>query len=282
MTRQGVVLASDITSSMSFLYSNFIGRCLLKILVQPFVSKTAGYFLSSKLSTLFISSFIQKNHIDMSEYKEVEYKSFNDFFTREIKDGARRISTKNEDLVSPCDSKLSIYKINRECLLDVKGSLYTMEDILQNKDLAKQYEDGYALVFRLSVDDYHRYMAIDHLEEKAHYKIKGIFHTVNPLASYYYPIYKQNAREVTVYQSDHFGKITYIEVGAMMVGKIKNLPQKELNRGQIKGYFEFGGSTVVVLFQKNSIQIDEDLVKYNEQGYEVKIKMGEVIGKASI
>lgn len=280
ITRDHERLSDDQSSSMRFLYKTVLGRCLLKLLVHPVVSKIAGLFLNTRMSCFLIDSFIRKNHIDMKEYKKDKFSCYNDFFTREIKEECRPIDRENKHLISPSDSKITYYPIDGNECFKIKESMYTVNDLLQDPFLATQYQGGMALVFRLSVDDYHRYCFIDEGEVKSEYTINGRLHTVNPLASYFYKIYKTNTRHVTVMDTTHFDQVVMLEVGAMMVGKIKNLDVKTFNRGQIKGWFEFGGSTVVLLFKKDRVQIDKDIVAYSKQDIEVKIKMGEKIGIA--
>ena len=138
------------------LYTSFYGRVLLKVLTQPGFSKAAGAFLDRRASRFLIRPFIEKNHMDMRPYVKRPYRSFNDFFTREILPTERMIDCDPIHLVSPCDGKISIYPLDETAEFAVKGSVYTLERILKNPSLAKRYEGGYACVFRLCVDDYHR------------------------------------------------------------------------------------------------------------------------------
>ena len=176
------------------LYSTSIGRCALKILVSPFITHLGGFYMSSPLSKTSISSFIKNNSIDMRQYEEKKYKSYNDFFTRRIKEGKRPFDKSDSILMAPADSKLTYYPINEETILEIKDTKYQLKDLLQDQQLANEYDGGVCLVFRLAVDDYHRYSYVDDGQIVGHKKIKGIFHTVNPIANDYYPIYKMNSR----------------------------------------------------------------------------------------
>ena len=220
------------------LYSTSAGRCALKILVSPFVTHLGGLYMSSPFSKTSISSFIKNNDIDMSQYEEKKYKSYNDFFTRRIKDGQRPFDDSKDVLMAPADSKLTYYPINDDTILEIKDTKYQLKDLLQDETLAKEYDGGICLVFRLAVDDYHRYSYVDDGQIVSHKKIKGIFHTVNPIANDYYPIYKMNSREYTVIDSNNFGRMIQMEVGAMMVGKIVNYKHSIATKGEEKGYFE--------------------------------------------
>lgn len=260
------------------IYGNVIGRCILKVLTLPFVTHLGGVYMNSSLSKRKISSFVQKNHIDLSQYEQRNYISYNDFFTRKIKEGQRVIDTNVNHLISPADSKLTYYTIDENTLLTIKDTLYSIEDLLNNKDLAKEYQNGICLVFRLTVDDYHRYCFIDDGVKEKDVYIPGIFHTVNPIANDYYSIYKQNSRSYSLLHTHHFGDVVYMEVGAMMVGKICNHDISTYQRGDEKGYFEFGGSTIVMLFKENQIVVDEDIIHNSLKNYETKVLMGEKIG----
>lgn len=278
--RQGqeVIVDQSQNHLLQILYGHVLGRMVLKVLTLPFITSLGGWYMNSPLSKRSIASFVKKNHIDMSQYEERTYHSYNDFFTRRIKEGKRQIDFDQNHLISPADSKLTYYPITQDTLLHIKNTTYTLSDLLQNEELAKQYQGGTCLIFRLTVDDYHRYCFIDSgTKEKDHY-IPGIFHTVNPIANDYYPIYKQNSRSYSLLHTDHFDDVIYMEVGAMMVGKICNHQIKHFQRGDEKGYFEFGGSTIVVLLKENIVQIDQDIIEHSKNHHETKVLMGEKIG----
>ena len=137
------------------------------------------------------------------------------------------------------------------------------------------------MVFRLTVDDYHHYCYVADGRKSANVTLPGVFHTVNPAANDVYPIYKENAREYTLLKTKQFGTILMMEVGAMMVGKITNLHKNPatVKKGQEKGNFEFGGSTIILLIQPGKVRIAYDLIENTEEGYETIVKMGERIGE---
>ena len=146
--------------------------------------------------------------------------------------------------------------------------------------LASEYDGGVCLVFRLAVDDYHRYSYVDDGQIVGHKKIKGIFHTVNPIANDICPIYKMNSREYCLVKNEKLGTVLMMEVGALMVGKIRNYKKErcQVKRGEEKGRFEFGGSTVVLLLEPDKVLPDSDLIRNTLQGAETIVKMGERIG----
>lgn len=263
------------------LYGTLTGRVLLSILTRPFVSKLSGLFMNSRFSTFLIDSFIKKNKIRMSDYEPCFYSSYNEFFTRKIKAKKRPFSKNPQILISPSDGKAVAYPIQKHSVFRIKQSYYTVESLLKNKLLAQEFADGYCVIVRLTVDDYHRYCYVADGAKGYNIAIPGIFHTVNPVALNYVKVYKENSREYTVLKSKIFGKIVQMEVGAMMVGKICNHQESGMVRkGQEKGYFEFGGSSIVLLLQKEFVNVATDILKNTEAGFETYVKMGEAIADA--
>jgi len=266
---------------LRLMYASVVGRMLLRPLVSPIVSRAAGRFLSGSLSRVLIKPFVRRNNIDLTQFEPVTYGSYNEFFSRKIRSGQRPIDACPDHLISPCDSKLTALKISPESRFSLKHTEYTLASLLRSEALAKKYSGGYALVFRLTVDDYHRYCYIADGEKGENVRIPGILHTVNPVANDHYPIYKENSREYSVLRSDVFGDILMIEVGALLVGKIVNHHERaSVKRGEEKGYFQFGGSTVVLLFEKNAVRIDQDILENSAENIETIVRMGERIGLA--
>ena len=262
------------------LYGTVLGRKFLKILINPTISKLGGAVLSTKLSSLLVKPFIKANNIDMSDYTERAYVSFNDFFTRDLKPGKRFINRDKEVLISPSDGRVSVYEIDDNMTFNIKDSYYTIESLTHSKKAANYYKGGTCVIIRLCVDNYHRYCYIDNGYKTTNKFIEGVLHTVNPVACEYYDIYKENSRECSLLHTENFGKVMQIEVGALMVGKIVNYDQVAcIHRGDEKGKFEFGGSTIVLLFKKDTVDIDDDLIEKTKIGYETAVKMGERIGK---
>ena len=261
---------------LKFLYQTKIGRVLLKTFIaRPWFSKLRGLYQRSVLSKKDILPFIDKYQIDIDkEYAKSHYKNFNDFF---IRNKILDVNYKENDLVSPADSKMQIFDITPDLTIRVKRSLYNVEDLLQDETMAAQYSGGKCIVFRLSVDDYHRYHFVDNGQIIYNKKIKGELHTVRPISEKY-NVFTRNAREVTIINTEHLGQIAYIEVGALLVGKINNHDKVECKKYEEKGYFEFGGSTIILLLNKK-IKFDSDIIEANNLGYEVKVCAGEPIGQ---
>ena len=226
------------------LYNDWGGRLCLKIIIQPFVTRLGGWFLNTRLSARMIPGFVERNHIDLSSCTRQEFASYNDFFTRRLKEGQRPVAADDSVLVSPCDGKVTVSRIGSDSRFYIKDTLYTLERLLKNKKLAKRYLGGYAVILRLTVDDYHHYCYVADGEKSPDVKIPGVFHTVNPAANDVCQIYHENTREYCLLKTEQFGTIAMMEVGAMMVGKITNLKPGacEVKKGEEKGYFEFGAS----------------------------------------
>lgn len=265
------------------IYCHKAGRIFLKPFLLPVFSKAGGKLLDSAVSRIFITPFIRSHSINMREYEQRKYRSYNDFFKRKILPKMRNIETEGNIFISPCDSRLSVYKISNRNIFAVKHTKYTVKSLLRNQKLAELFEGGYIWVFRLSVEDYHRYIYVDNGKVSDHIRIPGIFHTVNPIANDCYPIYKENTREYSLLRSENFGLVLQMEVGALMVGKIENKPgNKKVRRGEEKGNFAFGGSTVILMTQKDKVCPDKDILKYSVRGIETKVKMGESVGRRMV
>ena len=281
-TRTGKIITTNQKQNklLKKMYGSTVGRVFLKTLTAPAVSRIAGAFMDSPPSKLLIKPFIKHSGIDTSQYIMDGFSSYNDFFTRVVKPEKRPVDFTPEHLISPCDSKLTVYKIGKNSIFRIKGSRYRVSDLLQNDFLAKRYCGGYCLIFRLEVDDYHRYCYIDNGIKTDNTFIAGELHTVNPIALARYNIYKRNSREYTVLHTEHFGDVVQVEVGAMMVGRIVNHHGEcAFFRGQEKGKFEFGGSTIVMLFSKDTIVPDRDILVNSSEGIETVVKYGEKIGR---
>lgn len=285
LDRNGYEIKQNETQNktLAFLYQTKLGRIFLAILVKPWVSKFIGLLLDLPVSRCIIMPFIKKSKIDLSEYENQKYSSYNDFFIRKIKDGCRKIDYQPEHLISPCDSKLSVYSISSDARFKIKDTMYSMESLLRSRKLAAHYNEGLMLVFRLTVDNYHRYCYIDSGTKTKNHRIPGVFHTVNPLANDVVPIYKENTREFSVLKSENHGNILMMEVGALLVGKIVNYHESaKVTRGEEKGRFEFGGSTIIICLEKGKIIMDKDILDNSLNGVETAVKMGEKIGESVI
>lgn len=276
----GKILKEKESIMLKLLYNNLIGRLLLKLLTRKWISDLSAKYMSSSLSKKKIKKFIKKNNINMSEYEDNEYSSFNDFFTRKIKRDKRQLSNSKNDFLAPADARLLVYKIDENTSMYIKNSIYTVDELIKDKALATKYKEGYCLIYRLCVDDYHRYSFIDNGEIIENQKINGIFHTVQSISFKKYKVFKENSREYTILETENFGTITQIEVGATLVGKICNHNNsKTFRRGDEKGYFCFGGSTIVLLIEKDKVIIDEDILEKSAQDIETRVLLFDKVGR---
>lgn len=266
--------------SLRFLYGTAVGRLLLKPLASRTVSRLAGAFMSSSLSRPLIGRFVKKNGIRLSDYEDVRYHTFNDCFTRKIKSENRPIPKDGDAFIAPCDALLSVYPIKEDSVFHIKGSDYSVKGLLGGCDaLTETYAGGTALVFRLCVHHYHRYIYLDDGEKGENVFLKGKLHTVRPIALEAFPVFIQNCREYTVLKTAHFDAVTQIEVGALLVGKIQNHHgAHKFTRGEEKGMFLYGGSTVILLVKKDAVRIKESFFTATEAGEETEVRMGDVLG----
>lgn len=263
---------------LEFLYHTVPGRLCLKGLTAPALSRVCGRFLDSSLSGCLISPFAKKNAIHLGDYLLDDVHSFNDFFSRKIRPELRPVDMDPSHLAAPCDGLLSVWDIHRDTVIPVKQSHYTISSLLRDPHLAARYEGGYCFVFRLCVNHYHRYSYVDSGRKSANRRIEGVLHTVRPIALHELPVFTENSREYTLIQSPTFGTLLQMEVGAMLVGRIVNHDDAcQVIRGQEKGYFQYGGSTIIVLTRKDAVSVRPDLLEHAKMGVETPVKMGECI-----
>lgn len=271
---------------LAFLYGSLLGKAFThSILNKHFVSKLYGRRVKSKRSTAQIPGFIKHYNINTEEIKEPldSFPCFNDFFIRELKDGSRVIDTTSSHLISPADSRLLVIDLSKSNSLPVKGYWYSLKDLLKDKELEQEFADGLCFIYRLAPNDYHRYSYFDNGRHDKVRKIRGVLHSVNPIAlRVTKSLMAKNYRELTVLQSENFGKVLQLEVGALLVGKIiqHHYDEHTFTRGEEKGYFEFGGSTVIQLFKKGVVKLDSDIEEYSLKQIETLVKLGEKVGVA--
>ena len=282
ITRDGTKI--DGTTGQDHLLEVIYGHALTRMLLRPFlspaVSDICGKFLSTRLSRRIIPSFVKKNHIDLGIYEKQEFDSYNAFFTRKIKAEQRPINEQKNILISPSDGKVTAYPITQKGRFWIKHTQYSAAQLLKDERLAERYMGGWIYVIRLTVDDYHRYCYVADGRKSRQRKIRGVLHTVNPVANDYYPIYKMNSREYCLLKTKELGTILLMEVGALMVGKINNHEEysAQVKRGDEKGMFEFGGSTIVVMTEPGMAEPDKDIIHNTKAQAETLVKMGEPIG----
>lgn len=266
--------ASD-AKTMHFLYSTPLGRLTLSAcLARPWFSALAGRACDTSFSSRFVDGFAQKNGIDISDWGgAAAFTSFNDFFAR------KRPTTTDaqpNELIAIADSRLSAYPITPDLQVTIKGSPYTLAELTSNCPELERFTSGTALVFRLGVDNYHRYVHVDDGRVLARVTIPGILRTVRPIDGNE-GVYRRNTRVVNVLETTHFGRLIQVEVGATLVARIVDEGTREFKRLDEKGHFEFGGSTVILLVPSH-VRIDDDILKTSAEDIETHVKIGEKIG----
>lgn len=269
--------------AVDFLYENAFGQKLAKKLIKPFPSKLLGLYHNSSLSRHKIAPFISNYDINIDEYVPENYKNFNSFFIRKFKDSARLWNNNHNIFPAFCEARyFATNSISPEHLIPVKGQYLMATSLLGS--LASKWADTFALgpmiLARLCPVDYHRFHFPDDGKVLEQIQIPGRLHSVNPKAISKIPdVFCTNERHVSILETTNFGILAYIEVGALGVGKIiQSHKEKSFKRGEEKGYFLFGGSTVIVLGEKNRFSIDQDILDYTNTHKETFIKLGDHLG----
>lgn len=270
---------------LKFLYYNPLGELPLNLVVKKkFLTEYYGKKMNKPESVKKIPSFIEQADINIAEAKKrvEEFKSFNDFFYRELKEGARTVDYRENVLASPADGKILAFEnLDIEKEFYIKGDKFTLEEFFADKGLANKYKDGVFMIIRLAPIDYHRFHFPADGEISESKLIDGVYYSVSTHAiKKNFRILCENKREYSILKTEKFGDIAMFEVGATMVGGIKQSYKSNsyVKKGEEKGYFYFGGSTCVLVFERGKVKIDEDLLENTKKGIETKVYMGEKIG----
>jgi phosphatidylserine decarboxylase len=236
-------------------------------------------YCKTPLSAKKIPRFIEKYNIDMDGCDET-YKSFAEFFSREKK--GVHFPSEAKKLGSPCEGLISAYTdIDAAKLIAAKGSYFSLAELFGDPQLAQSYDGGTMLRIRLTPSHYHRMHFFDDGTIKNARNINGDLFSVNPLAVGRIPrLYCRNKRAVIQFASANFGDVVLVEVGATFVGSIVHCFNngEKVKRGRMASYFKPGGSLILIFFQKNMYQPNENILNQTLQGYETKAAVGEVIG----
>ncbi|HBN09365.1 MAG TPA: phosphatidylserine decarboxylase [Cyanobacteria bacterium UBA8530] len=260
-------------------YQTAVGRFFLEhfFAKRPF-NWLYGHFQASRWSLPEIERDIESFHIDLTEYEESTYRSYAEFFHRSFRPGARTFQTDPEILPAFAEGKyLAFAEMHPEREFPVKGRCLKPGQLLGNAELAKEFEGGPMLICRLCPIDYHHFHYPDDGESGRSYRVGGGYHSVNILALKAQPdIFLKNEREITLLSTRNFGPLAFIEVGAMTVGKIVQTHPNpaHFKRGEEKGYFMFGASTVIVLGKKGCWRPAVDLLEQTAAGRETHVKLG--------
>lgn len=271
--------------ALRWFYQAPVGRLCRSLVFGPVAfSRLVGWWQNSPWSRHQIRSFVERFGIDPeeAEFPLDQYPTFNAFFSRRLKSGARPFVRTPELLCSPADGKALVFPyLDEELRFPIKGVAVSLEALLASAEEVRPYLGGAALVIRLAPPDYHRFHFPDDGRAGPARLIPGRCHSVHPLALAEVPtLLSRNRRMVTRIETAHFGPIAFVEIGAFAVASIvQTYAPGPVCRGQEKGYFQFGGSTLLLLFAPQAVCFDEDLVRDSAAGLEVQIRAGTRVGR---
>jgi len=283
----GQLIEEDVPGGgvLNFLYGgNPLGKLSLFVMFRrKYFTSLFGKYIDSPRSKKGVIKFIEKFNIDMNDYQDEvsSFNTFNEFFYRKVKPSARPIG---QGIISPADGRILAFpKISDTSRFFIKGSEFNLDSFLGNQSLADKYKDGAMLIVRLAPVDYHRFHFPIEGVASATTKIKGAYYSVSPMAlRKSLEIFCENKREYCTVQTESQGEVLVCDVGATLTAGIHQTysANSKVEKGEEKGYFSFGGSTLVVLFEKGQMSFSEDLIKNTEEGLETWLKMGETIGNS--
>lgn len=272
---------------LKWAYTHPLGSiCTSQVAKKAWFSRLYGWRMNLPSSKKKILPFIHKYNVDLSECRKKwdEFTSFNDFFTRELKPGIRSIDPNPKSVIFPADGRhLGFQNLSKVDAIFVKGQKFDLISLLGSRALAHFYKDGTLVLSRLCPVDYHRFHFPVAGTPSFPSLINGPLDSVNPIAlSKNVRILFQNRRSLTIIETERFGKVAMVEIGAMCVGSILQTfaPKKLHAKGAEKGYFRFGGSTTLLLFEKNKVKLADDLVHHSCEQREIFAYMGDSLGKA--
>ena len=277
-------------SFIKFLYCSEAGKKLGGIFTNKIFSKTYGAFQDLPSSHRKVKPFIEKFNIPIQDYEpgsrpsldsSDSYRSFNEFFIRKFKLGKRSFVSEANRMAAFAEARyVGFDSVDEKSVYPVKGQYLKAKDLIGNDQIAKIFEGGPLLIARLCPVDYHRYHYPDNGKVVEHYPISGAFDSVNPLAlKEKNQIFIKNERHVSILQTENFGRLAYIEVGAICVGKIVQTHRwnKPFLRGEEKGYFLFGGSTVILMGEKGLWKPSNDIIQNTKNGIETYLHLGQEV-----
>lgn len=273
-----------------FLYCSVAGQSIGSLVTNKYFSKIYGSYQDLSVSHRKVRPFIEKFNVPISDYEAGSrpaadqmdsYKSFNEFFIRKFKLGKRTFVNEPHRMGAFAEARyVGFDAIEEKRMYPVKGNYLLAKDLVANDQVAKIFEGGPLLIARLCPVDYHRYHYPDNGKVLDNFRVPGAYDSVNPLAlKYKNQIFINNERHVSILQTENFGRLAYIEVGAICVGKIVQSHRwnKPFMRGEEKGYFLFGGSTVIVLGEKGAWKPSEDITRNTSNGMETYLHLGQEV-----
>lgn len=287
--RRTGALRSDPIYAAAFLdwcHNTASGNSLTRALLsRRFVSRLYGWYCRQPWTRFRIASFARAVGADLTELAQplASFRSLGDFMTRNIDLTRRPIDPDPRLCVCPADGRVLAYPIVRaDTSFRIKGGLFDLTTLLQDASLSRRFAGGACAIVRLYLGDYHHF----------HFPVSGFPQEPRALAGRYFavtpyarrwavPFYGENHRMITLLESEHFGTIAMIEIGAFTVGSVREcfVPYGRVAKGEHKGFFAPGGSVVVLLFESGAIRLDEDLCENTRAGLETFVRLGEAIGR---
>jgi phosphatidylserine decarboxylase len=270
--------------AIRFLYeSRFGGLLAHRFLSRHLVSKLMGIYYSSPSSARLIQPFVEKFGIDMGEYEARRFRSFNEFFTRRFRADARLVTQVPDEMAAFAEGRYFGWNaILPHMTFPVKGSQMSIARILDGEEKAASFQGGPVLLARLCPVDYHRFHFPDSGRIVSHSRVPGRLHSVNPSALGARPdVFMTNERQVSILETTHFGKLAYVEVGALGVGKIcqTHALDTPFARGSEKGYFEFGASTIILFGERGRWQPDSGILECTLNQMETLVRLGQCVAR---
>ena len=282
-------LKSDPVFAGAFLfwsYNTLLGQWATDLLFrQKAISRLYGWLHRQGWSAGKIRRFVRALNVNIDESARPleDFTDFNEFFTRQIDLSKRPIHRDDSVCISPSDGRTLAYRgVEADKTFRIKRGRFNLRQLLRDETLTEQFTGGSMVISRLYLSDYHHFHFPDSGIPREARPIQGKYYAVSPYATRtLVPFYTENHRMVTILESDHFGKIAMVEVGAFTVGSIQQRyqPGAHVAKGARKGFFQLGGSTVVLLFSKGAIELDADLCRNTRSDLETYVQMGDSIGK---
>ncbi|NOX99240.1 MAG: phosphatidylserine decarboxylase [Verrucomicrobia bacterium] len=267
-------------------YETLPGRFMVAAVVKrALFSRWYGWRMDKAVTRELILPFVKKYELDADEFVKScdAFESFNDFFSRKLKAEARPVAGGEDEVVFAADGRhLGFQDVSQIEGIYCKGQSLALGELLGDDALAKSYQKGSLVISRLCPVDYHRFHFCATGQVGESRLINGPLYSVSPIAlRRNINILTENKRTITVLETDKFGRILILEIGATNVGSIHQTYQSNSTvvKGEEKGYFEFGGSMTMMLFEPGALVLDEDLVKHSAEGRELYARMGDRMGE---
>ena len=269
-----------------FAYGNLLGRIFQGTIGSSILfSRLASLIANRRFSAIHIEPFARRHGISIDDCDRPlrDYETFQDFFTRRLRPGARPVDGDRESICAPVDGRyLHIPHLPQTGSIAVKGRRLVLEELLGSKSLAQKFVGGSAFVARLAPFDYHRF----------HFPCDGVPGNAMRLGSKLHGVHLPALEKVRALCTNrrfltrivsNFGEVAMVEVGATFVGSVKqtHIPGVYVKKGEEKGFFALGGSTVILIFEPGAAAVDGDIARWSSCGTETYVRIGDHIALCS-